>query len=261
MPATAQRLVLASSLLTACTGNAANEPAQAASPEARDPDHALKDTSPPVPDDKPDAKAEDPAPDSTAASTRTWTFDDALPGQVPAGIRLTETGGLGTPATWAVVADDSAPTKPHAFGVTESKNTKKTYNLALFEGTRYGDVDLQVMLRAVSGQLNGGGGPIWRVEDENNYYIARWDPTEDNAYLYVVRSGNRTALATVDLQLDHEAWHALRVVTEGPRIQLYIDDALVLSAEDSALTEPGMIGLWTKSDGATLFDDVSVGTP
>lgn len=202
-----------------------------------------------------------PAPDTATGRARTWTFDDAVVGQVPAGFRLTEAGGTGTPATWAIVADPSAPTQPHAFGITESKNTKKTYNLALVEGTRWGDVDLQVMVKAGTGTLNQGGGPIWRVKDASNYYIARWDPLEDNVYLYVVQGGARTALAKLDLELDAEVWHALRVVAEGPRIQLFIDDEPVLAAQDSTLAEPGMIGLWTKSDAATLFDDLSVAAP
>lgn len=237
--------------LAACSGDPPSVPVQAAAAKA--PPAEAK--APPA-----DAKAP-PQPDATTPTARTWTFDDALPGKVPVGLRITETGGQGTPATWAVVADPSAPTNPFVFGVTQSRNTKKTYNLALVDGTRYGDVDLQVMLRAVSGQLNQGGGVIWRVKDENNYYIARWDPVEDNAYLYVMQGGARTALAKIDLELDHEAWHALRVVAEGPRIELYIDDKPVLTAEDTSLTEAGMIGLWTKSDAATLFDDLSAGVP
>lgn len=261
MRPTASCLALCASLLAACTNGDPARPAQAAQPAqpaAADPGEA---TAPPVEPEVP-APGPSPQPDAVHPAARTWTFDDALPGQVPAGLRITETGGAGTPATWAVVADPTAPTKPHAFGITESRNTKKTYNLALVEGTSYGDVDLQVMVKAVSGQLNQGGGPIWRVSDDGQrYYIARWDPVEDNAYLYVVQSGQRTALGKVDLELDHESWHALRVVAEGSHIELYIDDKPVLTAEDASLTEPGMIGLWTKSDAATLFDDLSVGMP
>lgn len=240
-------------LLAACGDGAPSRPAEAAQAETPSPTKA--------PTKAEAERPPPPQPDAAIPRARTWTFDDALPGQVPAGIRVTETGGAGTPATWAVVADESAPTTPHAFGVTESRNTKNTYNLALVEGTAYADVDLQVMVKAVSGQLNQGGGLIWRVKDEHDYYIARWDPVEDNAYLYVVQSGQRTALATVDLALDHEAWHALRVVAEGSRIELYIDDQPVLTAEDASLREPGMIGLWTKSDAATLFDDLSAAAP
>lgn len=202
-----------------------------------------------------------PQPGQTDPRTRTWTFDDALAGQVPAGVRIAETGGAGTVATWEIVADPSAPTQPHAFGITKTTNAKSTYNLALVEGTRYGDVDLTVMVKAGTGELDRGGGPIWRVTNEDNYYIARWNPLENNARFYIVQGGVRSALGKVDLELDTEAWHALRVVTEGPRMELFIDDEPVLTVQDSALSEPGMIGLWTKADAATLFDDLSVAVP
>jgi hypothetical protein len=239
--------IVLSSLLAAACGGDVPPPAKASEVAAGDAKAG-------------DAKAE-PVPRAAAAQARTWTFDDAVAGQVPAGFRLAEAGGMGTPATWAVVADLSAPSQPHAFGITESKNTKKTYNLAIVESTRYGDVDLQVMVKAGTGQLNQGGGLLWRFRDVDTYYVARWDPLEDNAYIYVVQGGARTALAKLDIELDTESWHALRVVAEGSRIQLYIDDQPVLAAQNAELTEPGMIGLWTKSDAATLFDDLSVAAP
>lgn len=211
-----------------------------------------------APDAKPDAKA----PDAKAPGTaRTWTFDADAVGTVPAGILLTEAGGTGTPATWAVVADPTAPSQPHAFGITESKNTKKTYNLAIVEGTSHGDVDLSVAVKAGTGELNQGGGLVWRYKSVDDYYIARWDPIEDNAYLYIVQGGVRTALAKLDIELDTSAWHTLRVVAEGAHIELYIDDEPKLTAENAEHTEPGMIGLWTKSDAATLFDELSVAAP
>lgn len=266
-------LILSTSISTACGGEAprsndtpkvdakagdAKEAGDAKTPG----DAKLADAKAPV-DAEPDPKAPvDAEPDAKAAgSARTWTFDADAIGKVPAGIRLTEAGGTGTPATWAVVAEPAAPSQPHAFGITESKNTKKTYNLALVEGTSYGDVDLQVSVKAGTGVLNQGGGIIWRVKDVDNYYIARWDPIEDNAYLYIVQGGVRTALAKLDLELDTATWHTLRVVAEGSRIELFIDDEPKLTAENAELKEPGMIGLWTKSDAATLFDDLSVAAP
>jgi hypothetical protein len=241
-------LALSCAALTACGAEAPSRPARAA-PATRTSDAPADGTAP------------TPAPRAAAKNARTWTFDDALVGQVPAGFRLVEAGGAGTPATWAVVADPSAPTQPHAFGITESRNTKQTYNIALVEGTRYGDVDLQVMVKAGPGELNQGGGVVWRALDTESYYVARWDPLERNAYLYLVQGGARTALAKLDVELDPEAWHALRVVAEGARIELYIDDRPMLAAENAELTEPGMIGLWTKSDAATRFDDLSVAVP
>ena len=176
-------------------------------------------------------------------------------------MRLDETGGQGTPATWQVVADPGAPTPPNALGLTKSRNDKRTYNLAIVEGLEQADVDLSVMVRATGGVLNQGGGPIWRVADASNYYIARWDPVEDNAYLYIMQGGVRTALAKVELELTKDAWHTLRVVMEGSHMELFIDDEPVLEADDASLPAAGTIGLWTKSDATTLFDDLSLASP
>jgi hypothetical protein len=204
----------------------------------------------------------EPAPvEAVAPSPHSWTFDEVPAGATAPGFRIAETGGRGTPATWSVVADPSAPSRPHVFGITASTNTKKTYNLALVDGAQWGDVELQVMMRAVSGDLNRGGGVVWRAKGEHDYYLARWDPLEDNAYIYLVEGGARTALAKADLELDHDAWHSLRVVASGSHIELHIDDAPVLTADDATLKEAGMIGLWTKSDALSHFDDLSVAAP
>jgi len=218
-----------------------------------------EDARPAAPETAPDAAAPDSAPD--AAGARTWTFDDAKPGELPSGVRAAETGGVGTPATWAVVASPEAPTPPHAFGTTASRNDKRTYNIAIVDGVEQADVDLSVLLRATGGELNQGGGPIWRVKGPDDYYIARWDPVEDNAYLYVMQGGVRSALAKVDLEIDHDRWHSLRVVMEGSHMELFIDDQPVLEADDASLPDAGAIGLWTKSDATTLFDDLSLATP
>ena len=249
----ALRPVLALCVLSlSCSGSSSPVPKAKAQPTPKDEAEAAAEAP-----EAPEAKE----PNAGDARAQTWTFDDAMVGQVPAGMRITETGGAGTPATWEVVADDTAPTQPHAFAITETGNGKPTYNLALVEGTRYADVDVSVMVKAGTGVLDQGGGPIWRVQDADNYYIARWNPLENNARFYIVRGGVRTALAKVELELDAEAWHALRVVMEGTRMELFIDDKPVLTAESDEIPEAGMVGLWTKADAATSFDDLSVTEP
>ncbi len=213
--------------------------------------------SPPLADEHPPEHS----PTGAEARARTWSFDDATPGQVPPGFRISETGAAGSPARWEVRVDPSAPTSPHVFGIAATKNTKATYNLALIPGTRYDDVDLSVMVRADTGTLDQGGGPIWRVTDEHNYYIARWNPLEKNARFYVVEGGARSALGKVELELDPEAWHSLRVVAEGARMELFINDVPVLRVSDDTHSQAGMVGLWTKADAGTWFDDLSVVRP
>ncbi|MCH9680792.1 MAG: hypothetical protein K0V04_05100 [Deltaproteobacteria bacterium] len=249
------RLLASLFLLIACDDTKTGAPPAKGSPAQAQPPPTKASPAAPRTADGPTAKT------PVEPGVRTWTFDDTAVGQVPKGFRLTETASSGTPATWGTVADPAAPTTPHAFGVTQTRNPKATYNLALVEGSAHTDVDLQVMVKAVTGELDRGGGPVWRVKDEDNYYIARWNPLENNARFYVVQAGIRSALGKVELTLDAEAWHALRVVAQGPRMELFIDDEPVLTVEDQTHTEAGMIGLWTKADAATLFDDFSVANP
>ncbi len=209
-------------------------------------------------DAKSDAKAPAGAPEH--ADAKTWTFD-AEEGATPAGFRLTETGGAGTPATWKLVEDPEAPSPPMTFGITETRNGKATYNLALVEGTSYADVDISVMVHAGTGELDQGGGPIWRVEDADNYYIARWNPLEKNVAFYVVTAGVRETLLKAELDIAVDAWHELRVVATGTEMRCFVDDEPVMSFADARIKGPGMVGLWTKADAATRFDDLSVTTP
>jgi hypothetical protein len=208
-----------------------------------------------------EAKADDGPPTlAEAGSARTWTFDDEA-GGVPDKFKLAETGPAGTPATWSVVERLDAPSPKKAFGITSTKNGKDTYNVALIEDTAYFDLDVAVMIRPVSGELDQGGGPIWRAKDANNYYLARWNPLEKNVRFYVVVSGHRSTLAKADVDLDPAAWHELRVIAEGSHLTCMLDDEPVMTIDDTSLTKPGMIGLWTKADAATLFDDLSVTPP
>jgi hypothetical protein len=246
--------------LGACSSDApkpASEPSGAAKPGEK-------------PEAKPEAKPDAEAPadtkpaggeDAPTAAARTWTFDDAAPGAPAPGIRLGETASTGTPATWAVVARDDAPSPPHAFGITKTVNAGQTYNVALVEGTNVADLDLTVMVHAVEGKEDRGGGFAFRASDADNYYIARWNPIETNVAFYVVQKGVRKALGKVPVEADPAEWHELRLVAQGPRFQLFLDDEPVQQIEDTTITGPGMIGLWTKADAATLFDDLSLGEP
>lgn len=192
---------------------------------------------------------------------RIWGFDDAPPGGVPRDLGPTETNGAGSPATWAVAARADAPSPPHVFGVSETKNSGQTYNLALVRGISVADVDLSVMVHADTGEQDQGGGVVFRAQGPGDYYIARWNPLEDNVRFYVVLGNVRTAIGKAELELDPGTWQSLRVVAEGPVLQLFLNDEPVLRVEDSQITDAGTIGLWTKADAGTWFDELSLAPP
>jgi hypothetical protein len=139
----------------------------------------------------------------------------------------------------------------------KAKNEDATFNVALIQGTSYKDIDLSVKLRAVAGEVDRGGGVVWRAKDAKNYYIARYNPLEDNFRVYKVEGGKRTQFQSAKVPGD-EKWHTLRVTMVGAKITCFLDDQKHLEAEDSTFPDAGMIGLWSKADAQSYFDELTV---
>ena len=139
----------------------------------------------------------------------------------------------------------------------QEKNPDKVFNVALVTGTHAKDVDLSVKLKAVAGELDQGGGLIWRAKDKNNYYVARYNPLEDNYRVYKVQGGKRTMFKNADIP-HTPGWHILRVTMQGEHIECFYDGKKYLDCSDSTFPEAGMIGLWSKADAQSYFDDLTL---
>jgi hypothetical protein len=187
-----------------------------------------------------------------------WVFDRDKVGAVPPGWRIAETNPANGLAKWKVVADPAGAEKGQVFALAETSNTKRTYNLAIAEKPVFKDLDLEVRMRAISGKEDQGGGPIWRCKDEKNYYVCRLNPLENNFRVYYVQDSKRTQLQSADIGIKANQWYTLRVRMVGPKIECYVDGKKLLEAEDTTFTEMGKVGLWTKADAATMFDDLAV---
>jgi len=183
-------------------------------------------------------------------------FDGDKVGGLAKGLLAAETAGAKKPAAWQVVADSKSPSKPNVFGITKNENFGHTFNLAVATGSNLKDLELSVKVKAVAGKEDQGGGPIWRAQDENNYYIARWNPLEDNFRVYVVIEGRRKQLKSAKIKLDAKKWHAIRVVMQGEKIECSLNGRVLLMVSDKTFKNSGMVGLWVKADGLTLFDDL-----
>jgi hypothetical protein len=112
-------------------------------------------------------------------------------------------------------------------------------------------------MKAIAGKEDQGGGLVWRAKDAKNYYVARYNPLEDNYRLYKVEKGKRTQLKSANIK-PREGWHTLRVSMKGNVIECYYDGQKFLEAEDGTFSDSGKIGLWTKSDAQTHFDGLTV---
>jgi len=192
------------------------------------------------------------------SADRSTGFDDASAGSVPEGWQVTATNPTAATAKWQVAADPTAPSGPKVLALTESKNYDGTYNLAIAKGTRYDDLEMAVRVKAVAGTEDQGGGPVWRYQDRNNYYIARMNPLEGNMRLYVVHKGKRRQLDHAAVTLSADRWYEIKVRMMGRRIECFLDGQPLLQASDDTLPGAGKIALWTKADAVTSFDDLVV---
>lgn len=188
-----------------------------------------------------------------------WHFDDVASGTLPEGWKAEGTNPRGPVATWAVEADSNPPSQPNVLALTDTKRSSGgTYNLFWTDRVEFEDGTIEIKVKAGTGREDQGGGPIWRVQDRNNYYIARWNPLEDNFRVYYVKDGRRVQLGSARVKADPAQWHIIRIEQRGNEIECYLDGALLLKVEDKTFPGPGGVGLWTKADAASFFDDVSV---
>jgi 3-keto-disaccharide hydrolase len=192
------------------------------------------------------------------AETLRWSFDGDPAGKAPGGWTFAQTNPSKAPVVWEVTADPASPSKPNVLSLTKSESTGGTFNLAIVEKAAFKDLDLSVKLRANGGKEDQGGGLIWRAKDERNYYICRLNPLESNFRLYKVVDGKRLQLATADAKAEAGKWYALRVVMHGDAMACFLDGKQLLEARDGDFKVRGKIGLWTKADAVSSFDDLAV---
>lgn len=194
----------------------------------------------------------------TAANIRTG-FDKEIPGKLPSGWKVESTKQDGPLATWEVTADPSAPSAPSVLALTSSKHgSDSTFNLCWTDRVKFKDGSIELKFKAVAGEVDRGGGPIWRVKDKDNYYICRANPLESNFRVYYVKDGKRKQLASASLEIPSGTWHTIKVEHVGDHIVCSLDGKQLLDVHDSTFTEPGGVGFWTKADAVTSFDDLIV---
>ncbi len=180
---------------------------------------------------------------------QTWNFD-GLPNGAPG------SAFVAGPGDWRIQASPTAPSKPNVLAQL-AKNDRSAFNVLLVNDTAYEDLDLSVRMHAVAGEIDQGGGLVWRARDAQNYYVARYNPLEDNFRVYKVVAGRRTQLQSADIPKS-EGWQTLRITMKGDAIECFLDGRRFLQATDSTFSGPGKIGLWTKADAQTMFDDLTI---
>lgn len=190
---------------------------------------------------------------------QTTNFDAAADGGISAGWTLTKTGS-GDPR-WAIRMEETAPSAPNVL----QQSGVADYPLALKNDTSLKDGFVEVKFKPVSGKGDQAAGLVWRAKDADNYYICRANALEDNVVLYKTENGKRSPLDIVGrtggygvkVAVPSAKWHSLRVQFTGNRFAVSLNGKHLFDVQDETFTDAGKVGLWTKADSVTLFDDFS----
>ena len=220
-----------------------------------------KDSAPP-----PAADAMGPA-TAPPALERAIAFDTDAAGAPPAGFTAALTG-KGRAGVWRVERVDGAPSGPQALVQADADRTNYRFPVLVYDGLEARDVDVSVRFQPVSGRVDQAAGLVWRYRDPNNYYVVRANALEDNVVLYKVENGRRGDLQvkgasgdTYGVSADvvpQQGWGTLRIRAQGQLFEVYLGERKLFEVEDATFAGPGKVGLWTKADSVTRFDDFRI---
>jgi hypothetical protein len=205
----------------------------------------------PAPSDSSPAAGEQQAPGAAR-----WSFDSATADHPPAGFVFARTGS-GPPGQWIVRAAADAPSSPNVLAQEDADPTDYRFPVAIADAPTFADVSVSVRCKAVAGSVDRACGIVWRYQDENNYYLTRANALEDNVCWYYVQNGRRIEVKRVRVKVAAGVWHTLRADMRGDHVEVYFDNKKLIDLHDSRFTTPGKVGVWTKADSHTLFDDLT----
>lgn len=192
-------------------------------------------------------------------------FDGDTDGASPKGFSTALTG-QGSQGRWIVQKDSTAPSSPNVVAQTSADGTSYRFPLCIYDAFSAADVDLSVKFKTISGKKDQAAGLCWRLQDTNNYYVVRANALEDNVVLYKVENGKRSDLKPkgaaakaygVKARVVPGEWQNLRVQARAGVFTVFLNGSELFQVEDGTFTKAGKVGLWTKADSVTLFDDFS----
>jgi hypothetical protein len=184
----------------------------------------------------------------------TVNFDSMKIGSPPSGWTATKTGS--GQEKWTIEADPTAPSGPNVL----KQSGQATYPVCVKDDASIKDGFVEVKFKALSGKEDQAGGLVWRAKDTNNYYVARANALENNITIYHTINGRRTEKKRARVTVAANQWHTLRVEFQGAHFSVYFNGQHTFDWDDETFKDAGKVGVWTKADSVTVFDNFAYGS-
>ena len=205
-----------------------------------------------------------PAPPAPKNAT-VFNFDSDGVEKTPTGFTAALTGD-GGPIKWYVQEAQDAPSGKQVVAQLSADTTNSRYPNLVRDDFSVKDVDLSVKFKTISGDVDASGGLVFRYKDKDNFYVVRANSLENNVVAYKTEDGRRSSIGVkgkgnaygVNTDVPHQKWNTLRVIMKGNLIEIFLNGQKLFEVENDTFRNPGRIGLWTKADAVTQFDDLRV---
>ena len=184
---------------------------------------------------------------------QTQNFDTDAVGALPSAWMGGVTGRGSS--RWTIEADATAPSPHNVLKQSGSGD----FPWCVLRDAQLADGYVEVKFKPLSGSEDQAGGVVWRFKSGSEYYVARANALENNVSLYYTQHGRRNTLKYVDAPVAGKQWHTLRVEFAGRHIEVSLDGKRYIDLDDDRISGAGAVGVWTKADSVTVFDDFSYG--
>jgi hypothetical protein len=184
------------------------------------------------------------------------SFNDMTIGQPPLGF-TTGLGGTGASSVWRIEADPRSP-RGKVLRQESTDSSSARYPICLYDGIRVLNADVTVSFATVSGKIDQVAGIALRATDTGNYYLARASAKDNAVTLARFVGGTGTDMVSASVKVPPGAWQTLRFKIERDQLTVFLNGQQVLTGTDNRHTREGRVGLWTRADSVTMFDDLSI---
>ena len=184
-------------------------------------------------------------------------FDSLESGQPPARFTL-ETAGPGGPAAWSVRDDATAPSGKHVLMQTSAEKMERRFPVCVYDGLLTHNVIVSVRFKLVSGTIAQAAGLIARFQDAENYWALWVDAVSGRVGIDTILDGQPREVAKAPASITAGSWHTLKLALAQQHFQGFLDGERLIEVNDMTLGETGEVGLWTRADSVTAFDDFTI---
>ena len=204
--------------------------------------------------------------ESSENRDRIIDFESMNENALPMGFSIGLTGD-GGPPSWIIQRQDDSKGASNAVVQNSFETRNYRFPLTIYDEILAKDIDLSVRFKPMSGRIDRAGGLVWRYQDSKNCYVVRANALENNVVLYKFENGKRSDLKPIgaslfaygkDAPVPSGQWSTLRIVVRGDVFSEWLNDEHLFDVEDKTIHTAGRVGLWTKADSVTGFDDLKI---